>query len=983
MKINTICFVLFLFLLVGVVSASEDTNETLQTIEQPDVVKISVNSSDGFLEKSLASDPLLQSTQKSTSSASKSKVTLKASDVKMYYGDGSKFKITLKDNKKNAIKSAKVKISINGKTYTKETNSKGEACIGLGFDSGKYKVTTTYEGSSKYAKKSISNTVNIKSTISASDFTKYYKNNKAYTATFYNTDGKILKKTKIKYQLDNKVSSAKTNSKGVLSIKITSKPGNHILFLLNSKTGEHITKNVKIKSTIEHHSYGMTYDALVTYKIKVLDSDGKVAKNKKIVFKVDKKEYKVFSDVNGIATLSQKFPVGSHTIISKYDGQEIGYQFEVYQLNPTQDNNQNTKESQISVKKTNFTHSILIPDYVNVTADYVFQNSEYTLKTGYNGIIKMPKNDIFSVVIGDNEYFFSKNSVDGQNINLLDGSCYLIPFDGSPISHKYNKNSLAGEGIVIYNEGGNNIVEYRGLSETNFDLFAVYLSHYLFGETITYMQNNETKAQVTFFTNSYDEQGVKHNLNKMNPIFVYDVNSKNYVIANNGIFLKYAQNDYPLHFNFYGETIPEQLSNEKIITKLAINGVEEFEKPEIISYGQYSDNGITPGFEVLQSFAIINDKVTQSVVEDWVGKNTTYVPKYCIQNVYEMFMIGLETAWIADMFADVYANNLSVTWQRNSPAVIMGGVNLDDIYMHILNADMGMDVKGDSSENEILFRLYNSINLPNLEEYALSQISDSNSTNKTNSLDLILKSVSNNNFSMVQMGEMFYILSDDGSNSTVIINSTSGIAEVIMYGDNFVYKGATVDTDCDWCNIQQSVHRVLGGIGYLIKNKVKSDMSLFNFVKNKINPLCVIGYSVFSTGIGLVAGIGEGTTLLGLAGFASIVGTMVGCQSIAVQVRERLFDKKDTYKLYDLCPLTRNGPIQYKKCFNIPQSDGSIHYVEVGISSDNKLDRNNAVYISPSGTRKLTKEETYKYFDEETWVVWSVPKKYQNYPIPI
>ena len=52
-KINTICFILLFFILVGIASASEDSDDALQTIKQPDVVKINVNSSDAILEKSL------------------------------------------------------------------------------------------------------------------------------------------------------------------------------------------------------------------------------------------------------------------------------------------------------------------------------------------------------------------------------------------------------------------------------------------------------------------------------------------------------------------------------------------------------------------------------------------------------------------------------------------------------------------------------------------------------------------------------------------------------------------------------------------------------------------------------------------------------------------------------------------------------------------------------------------------------------------
>ena len=982
-KINTICFILLFFILVGIASASEDSDEALQTIKQPDVVKINVNSSDTVLSKSLEGNTPIQATSKNVleakKSTSKSKVTLKASDVKMYYGDGSKFKITLKNNKNSPMKNTKLKITINDKTYSKKTNDEGKILLAVNFDSGKYKVTTSYEGSDKYEKKSISNTITVKSTIKASDVSKYYKNKKSYTATFLDCNGKALKKTKVKYQLDKTVKSAKTNSKGEISFKINSKPGAHVLYLKNTKTGEVVARSVTVKNTIQHLSHTMTRDAMVSYSVKIVDGDGKALKNKKVTFIVANKKYSAKSDANGIATLVRNFDVGSHLIKSSYDGQEIGYQFEVYPISAP---DTPAPEPQKVVKKTNFTHSISIPDYVNVTADYVFQNSKYSLKTGYNGIIKMPKNDVFKVLVHGVEYNFTNSPIEGFNSYILDGSSYLVPFDGSPVLHKYNRDNLIGEGILIYNENGSNIVEYKSSTESETDQFSMFLSSFLYGEAIVYTQNSKVKAQVTFFTHSYDNKGVNSNLIKLNSMFVYNLEDHYYVASSNGVYVRYAQNNKDLKFDYSDSVIPEQLTSEKINTKLFINGVEEFEKPEFISYGQdpnYPDN---LGYEVMHSFAIVNEKVTTDLMDEWLSKNSSYVPKFLFEDIYGLFILGLETIWYADTLADIHAEYLNATWQRDRPTVILGGMNLKDIYLHILNADMGMNVTADNKDNEFLFRFINSVNLPKLEKFCISRMYDSNSSNATTSLEMLLNSIGNDNFSVVQMGDIFYFLSEDGTNSTVILNSSSGVAEVLLYGDNYVYKGAKVNTNCFWCNIVGSVHKVLSETYHMVRTVRNLGNNVYSFLNDKINPLLILGYQGLSLGLGIASSIAEGATILGASAFISVVGTMVGSQTIGIQVREHIIHKKDNYKAYDKFPLTRNGPLQYKKCFNIPQEDGTIHYVEVGVLDNFKLNRDDAVYITPSGTRKLTKKETYKYFEEDTWVMWTVPKKYQNYPVP-
>ena len=76
-----------------------------------------------------------------------------------------------------------------------------------------------------------------------------------------------------------------------------------------------------------------------------------------------------------------------------------------------------TSKNRITVneaaKPISFSHITQIPNYVNVTHEYVFQSSGYVLKSGPNGIIMMPKNELFTIKINDKEYSFSKNTISG------------------------------------------------------------------------------------------------------------------------------------------------------------------------------------------------------------------------------------------------------------------------------------------------------------------------------------------------------------------------------------------------------------------------------------------------------------------------------------------------------------------------------------------------------------------------------------------
>ena len=370
MKINTICFILLFFALITAASATDSDNETLKTINQPDYNqdidsegKLQMNThSDEVLSKSVENDNVVSSSEK-TVLASKAtyhsitpvkanvKVNMKAPNVKMHYKDGTKFKVTLKDNKKKAMKNTKIKITIDGTTYSKKTDSKGVATLALNLKSGTYKVVSTYAGSSQFAKKSVNSKVTIKSTIKCSDFTKYYKNTASYYSTFYDKKGKLLKNTAVKFKLNGKTYSVKTNKKGVGKVALDLKPGKYGLSSINSKTSETVTKTVTIKSLIETSDLTMKDGDGSRFKVKILNSYGKASPNKKVTIKINGQTFTQTTDKNGMASIPLDYDVGQYSVTTEYDGLK----------------NTNKITINKALKHTTFSHVTLIPNYVNVT----------------------------------------------------------------------------------------------------------------------------------------------------------------------------------------------------------------------------------------------------------------------------------------------------------------------------------------------------------------------------------------------------------------------------------------------------------------------------------------------------------------------------------------------------------------------------------------------------------------------------------------
>ena len=87
----------------------------------------------------------------------KPQMSIVAEDVNMFYKDGTSYDVQLTDGEGNPVAMAGeiIKITINGKTYDRKTNSEGIATLPINLMAGTYTITAEYDGNT------ISNTVTV------------------------------------------------------------------------------------------------------------------------------------------------------------------------------------------------------------------------------------------------------------------------------------------------------------------------------------------------------------------------------------------------------------------------------------------------------------------------------------------------------------------------------------------------------------------------------------------------------------------------------------------------------------------------------------------------------------------------------------------------------------------------------------------------------------------------------------------------------
>ena len=968
-KLNTICFIILLFFIITAVSAGNADNETLQQTDQNhDTLQID-SETDHHDEKTLLKtdlkyDEKLEMTINNTAlEASKSRssltplpaVSLKAPAVKMYYNDGSKFTVTVKDKNSKAIAKAKVTIVIDSKVYSKTTDSKGKISMNLKLDVGKHPVKVYCPGAKNYREKLISSSITVKSTIKSKNLKKYYTNKAVFYSTFYDKKGKVLKNTQVKFKVNNKAYSAKTDKKGVGRLSGDFKPGNYQIKSVNPKTSEELTNYMNILSNIETHDVSARENDQSQFSVKVLDGNGKLSPNKQVIIKVNGKTYLAKTNSKGIASIVIDLARGKYSVTTEFSGLI----------------NTNTITVEKGIAHTPFSHIIQIPNYVNVTVPYAFQNSAYTLENGMNGTVKMPKYEVFTIQVKSGErYIFTTTEIADYPSHVIGYQTYFVPLDGGPLRSDYIKENLKGDGILLSAGENYTEIEFRSKTYENTEMFGMIMSEGVGNsEIFTYVQNNIIEARVAFSTYHYDETGVRYSIAKYfnRPVTEFDYRSYDSLTKHTADQIRFTQTGESVSFNSFGNCIIGNISEEPVTTRLIINGVEEMEKTEAISYGRNPKYNPYTAYEVLQSFAIINEDITQSIVDDWISRSSQYTMRLGVINIYSMFLTALTTAWIADGFADAYAKEYNVRWQRDKTTVILGGMNIEDTYLHILNTDMGMKVEGNNAEDILCFKLMNSFNLPEVEKIALMPIAETFNDTATGSLDDLFKNHSS--YSIIQRGDLS-LITVDGSDTVFVVNETSGVVDVLMNRNNFFYKGASVETTDDCCICNSIVYQTIKYIANVAFRTFVCNPITYSVVKDK-------GYIAGLLVYKALPYIRQTEIIPAVSGTVSgpVFAFAVKMQDMGVTYRQQS-SQKDWQYLMDHFTFTRPGILQQKKVYSIPKKSGGYDYVEAPIKSDFSLDRDNTVYISEGNVKKLTREETYQYYSDDYYSLFNVPTKY-------
>ena len=265
---------------------------------------------------------------------SSKKATLTSPKVTIPPKTSTKYTVTLKDEKSKGIAKQKVVIKINGKKYTKKTNSKGQINIKVKFSKFKtYKVTASYKGTKVYKKASSKGSIKVAKTttkITAPVVSMLPKETKSYTVTL-KAGNKALSKQKLTIKVNGKTYTKTTDAKGQASVSVNfaSEKSYSVnvnyqgtgIYKASSTTGK--INVAKIATNMESYDKTFSKDVSPKYEVALKDSSGNALSGQNIVFAFNGNTYTKTTDANGKVILELTNPgVGSFDIKTEFSGSD-------------------------------------------------------------------------------------------------------------------------------------------------------------------------------------------------------------------------------------------------------------------------------------------------------------------------------------------------------------------------------------------------------------------------------------------------------------------------------------------------------------------------------------------------------------------------------------------------------------------------------------------------------------------------------------
>lgn len=580
------------------------------------------------------------------------------------------YTVSLKDGNGNGISKQKVIVSVNGKKYIKTTNSKGQVNIQVKFNSLKtYKVSAIYKGSKIYKKASSNGKIKVAKTTTkliSSSLTILPNMDEDYTVTLKTSDGKILPKQKIIFNLNGKTYTKKTNSKGQASVNVKFNREDTYLIVVSYK-GTDIYKTAKTSGyikvsrlAVELTSFDMTFskDSSQNYSVSLKDKSGNPLANENILFEFNNKSITAVSDLNGIAFVNLNASKGVFDIETTYLGNDKYLATsKVNRINISDKNNTvfineglpNEKIQEILDKSLQGSNIEFVGKYyqnISLTINKelnIFSGNLTSLESCYGKPVLTVRASNVNIsnfsIIGNESFAVTVENV--NNVNLINNIIFNRLNHSLIDDYLESSISMPGYGISILNSNGVKIQDnYISLFESG--IFAENSSDLIISNNVLRENNYGIKYGCGVSNSSITENNICENIGLFTMLVPEGPRGYGIFLNNSAVNVKITKNN--ITWNHLGISVDANHSTGIVIISnvitdnvlegirfnegydLALNAVEPLvtdnaiyrnaRGPSMMILGELSANPAG-----IYGAGVFNDSLKLHLDSNWYGKN--------------------------------------------------------------------------------------------------------------------------------------------------------------------------------------------------------------------------------------------------------------------------------------------------------------------------------------------------------------------------
>lgn len=241
--------------------------------------------------------------------------SIDAADLKRAYNSPYDFKAQFYNGDGTLLNSSSVAFTVKGVKYNLTTDSNGIAVLNAKLSPGSYNVIVHNLATGDEASYSLEVVERIAEN---SNITIYYGADAVYKVRVFDDDGNPVGADEIvNVSVDADAHEVKTDDDGYASFRIDLKDGTYRIAA--SYSGAEVLNKVVVKPVLTAKNISKKKAKKIKFSAKLVNTNGKADKGKKITFKVNGKKYTAKTNKKGIATITLKnLKAGKYKIKTKY-----------------------------------------------------------------------------------------------------------------------------------------------------------------------------------------------------------------------------------------------------------------------------------------------------------------------------------------------------------------------------------------------------------------------------------------------------------------------------------------------------------------------------------------------------------------------------------------------------------------------------------------------------------------------------------------